>query len=228
MYQHSSWSGRLLRELLSRRTATVLHMSGARGRADLELIRQTRRLAPLLVQDAAAFQLLAAVRGAARLGGAMAEAGVFAGGTARLICEAKGGLPLHLFDVFESLQTAAPRGGREGELSRHFGPVHAPEASARQLLAGYPAVHFHPGVFPATAAGLEDTRFAFVHLDLDLEPSTRDAMAFFHPRLLPGAVMIIDDYDDAGVQGAVDSHLAGHADTVLALPWGQALVVRGG
>jgi hypothetical protein len=230
MYQHSSWLGRLLRALLARRTATVVQMSGARGRADLALLRETRGLAPLLVQDAAAFQLLAAVRAGAGLGGAMAEAGVFAGGTARLICEAKGALPLHLFDVFEGLQPGAPDApaGRDAAaVVRHFGSVHAPQAAVRRLLAGYPGVHFHPGVFPATARGLEDLRFGFVHLDLDLEGSTRDALGFFHPRLLPGALLIVDDYDDPGVRRAADGYLEGRGDTALALPWGQLLVVRG-
>ena len=37
------------------------------------------------------------------LPGALAEVGVFGGGTARVICEVKGDRPLHLFDTFEGL-----------------------------------------------------------------------------------------------------------------------------
>jgi len=89
-------------------------------------------------------------------------------------------------------------------------------------------VHLHAGVFPDTARGLEDERFSFVHLDLDLEPSTRDALEFFHPRLLPGGIIVADDYADPGVRATFAAWFADRADTVVALPWGQGMVVKQG
>jgi hypothetical protein len=154
---------------------------------------------------------------------------VFAGGTARLICEAKGDAPLHLFDVFETLQTAsasATVSEREVELRRHFGKVASSQAEVERLLSPYPAVHFHAGIFPDSARGLGNERFSFIHLDLDLEPSTRDALDFFYPRLLPGGIIVGDDYHDPGVRLAFDAYLAGQPDTMIALPWGQVLVVK--
>jgi O-methyltransferase len=221
--------GRILRALLARRGAAVVQMADAAGRRDLALLRETHALAPLLVQDASALQILACVRACARLGGAMAEAGVFAGASARLICEAKGDAVLHLFDVFETLQVppeGSGDGGRAAELRRHFGTTHGTRAAVERLLAPYPGVRVHAGVFPDTARGLEAERFSLVHLDLDLEPSTRDALEFFHPRLLPGGIIIADDYNDPGVRGVFDGYFAGRADTIVALPWGQALVVK--
>jgi O-methyltransferase len=159
----------------------------------------------------------------------MAEAGVFAGASARLICEAKGDAPLHLFDVFETLQ--APPGAeadteRSTELRRHFRTAHGTRAGVERLLAPYPGVHVHAGVFPDTAKGLGDERFSFVHLDLDLEPSTRDALEFFHPRLLPGGIIVADDFNDPGVRRTFDAYFAGRADTIVAQPWGQGIVVK--
>ena len=231
MLSDYSWKGRLLRRLLARRGAAVVHMADAAGRRDLALIRDTHACAPLLVQDASALQILACVRACRGRGGAMAEAGVFAGASARLICEAKGDAPLHLFDVFETLQ--APAGAsaepeRAAELRRHFGRTHGTRAEAERLLAPYPNVHVHAGVFPDTARGMESERFSFVHLDLDLEPSTRDALEFFHPRLLPGGIIVGDDCNDRGVRRAFDAYFAGRADTVIALPWGQGVVVKNG
>jgi hypothetical protein len=231
MLSDYSWKGRLLRALLARRGAAVVHMADVAGRRDLALIRETHALAPLLVQDASALQILACVRACRGLGGAMAEAGVFAGASARLICEAKGDAPLHLFDVFETLQ-APPDGpaetARAGELRGHFGRTHGTRADVERLLAPYAGVRVHAGVFPDTARGLEDERFSFVHLDLDLEPSTRDALEFFHPRLLPGGIIVGDDYNDPGVRRAFDAYFAGRTDTVIALPWGQGIVVKHG
>jgi hypothetical protein len=226
-----SVKGRLLRGLLARRGAAIVHMAGPAERRDLAIVRETQALAPLLMQDAAALQLMACARAAARLGGTMAEAGVFAGATARLVCEVKGDAPLRLFDVFETLQTdaaASPGTGRAAELRRHFGAVHAERAGVERLLAPYPNVHLHSGIFPDSARGLEDERFSFVHVDLDLEPSTRDALEFFHPRLLPGGILVGDDYADPGVRRVFDAYFAGRPDTVIGLPWGQAVVVKAG
>lgn len=57
-----------------------------------------------------------------------------------------------------------------------------------------------------------DTRFAFVHLDLDL----------------PGAILIGDDYADRDVRGVLGAFFAERPDTVVELPWGQVMVIRQG
>lgn len=227
MLRYYRLKGRVVRALLARRGATLVRMAGPQGARDLALVRETRRLAPLLVQDATAFQILAGVRAARPLGHAMAEAGVLGGGTARLICEAKGDSPLYLFDVFETLRQpgGAGDGGRAEEVRTHFGTVYSKQAEVEKLLGAYTRVHLRPGVFPDSARGLEDERFSFVHIDLDLEPSTRDALEFFHPRLVPGGIIVGDDYQDAGVRRAFDGYLSGRSDTVLVLPWGQVVVV---
>jgi predicted O-methyltransferase YrrM len=229
MLRYFSFKGRLARAWLARRGAAIVHMVGPQARGDLALIRETHTLVPLLVQDAAAFQILACVRAARRLGGAMAEAGVFAGGTARLIAEAKGDTPLHLFDVFETLQTASgttDQTERANELRRHFGALHTARADVERLLAPYSGIHVHAGTFPDSARGLEAERFSFVHIDLDLEPSTRDALEFFHPRLLPGGVILGDDYQGPEVRRAFDAYFLGRPDTLIATQWGQVMVVK--
>lgn len=226
-FRYYSTAGRALRSLLARRGSTIVSLDRD-GRKDLALVRRTRELVPLLMPDAPALHILACVRAAARRGGAMAEAGVFMGGSARLICEAKGAAPLHLFDVFETLQRqpGAPASDSETAVKEHFGNVYATLDPVRKLLSGYGEVHFHPGLFPASAADLGDTRFGFVHLDMDLARSTRDALDFFHPRLLPGGILIGDDYNLADVRGAFEAFFARTGDTLIALPWAQVMVVK--
>jgi hypothetical protein len=214
--------GAVLRTMLARRGAVIASL-GSDWRSELAPIQETRRRAPLLLSDVAALQIQLCVRAARRLDGVMAEAGVLAGGSARLICEAKGAAPLHLFDVFEALQSP---GDDAPDLRRHFGAVHGVRAEVERLLAPYPQVHLHQGVFPATTAGLEDARFSFVHLDLDLEPGTRAGLEFFHPRLVPGGLLLGDDYNLSGVRRVFDDYFAGRPDTFVAMPWGQVLIVR--
>lgn len=221
--------GRMLRGLVATRGAVMAPL-GSGWEGDLAAIRETRRRVPMLLSDAAALQILIAVRAARRLDGAMAEAGVFRGGSARLICHAKGDAPLHLFDVFETLQGDSAQGANDGEISvrAHFGTVHGTRAAVETLLAVYAGVHVHAGVFPGTAAAAAEARFAFVHLDLDLPGATYAALDFFHPRLLPGAILIGDDYADREVRGVFRAFFAGKPDTVIELPWGQVMVIRQG
>jgi hypothetical protein len=229
----SGWRARLapgwlLRALLARRGAILTPLMVG-WRRELEVLRETRVQVPLLMSDAAALQIQICVRAARHLNGHMAELGVLMGGSARLICEAKGDVPLHLFDVFETLQssTSLPEGAREDEIRSHFGSVHGDRAEVERLLARYPGVFIHPGVFPGSvASNLNDMRFSFVHLDVDLPGSIEDGLAFFHPRMVPGGIMIGDDYNDRGVRETFATFFEPFGDTIIELPWGQVMVVK--
>lgn len=105
--------------------------------------------------------------------------------------------------------------------------------TVRNRLAGSPGVEFHPGFFPETAATpvLRATRFQFVHLDLDLYRSTLDALEFFYPRLLPGAMLVSHDYGDASVPGvkqAFDDFLHDRPEQVTPLWLTQGLLIKFG
>ena len=219
--------GRALRTLVASRGAIMAPL-GAGWEGELPLIRATRQFVPMLLSDAAALQILIAVRAARRLDGAMAEAGVFQGGSARLICHAKGDAPLHLFDVFEMLQAgdAATASGDATTVRDHFRTTHGQRAAVEALLAPYPAVHIHAGIFPETAHVVADQRFAFVHLDLDLPGATRAALDFFHPLLVRGGILIGDDYADREVRQVFGTFFADRPDTVIELPWDQVMVIR--
>jgi hypothetical protein len=223
-----SFLGRLARWLLAHRNATIVHAIFPEARRDLDLIARTRRDVPLLVEDAAALEILAHVRAACRLGHAMAEAGVFAGGTARLICEAKGELPLYLFDAFDTLRDGRLSSANEvaAELESLFGSVHVPRSKVESTLRGYPGVHILSGFFPDSTRGLEELQFSFVHLDLDLEMSTRAALEFFYPRLCRGGMIVGDDYNLPGVRRAFDEFFSARTVTLIALPWAQVIAVR--
>lgn len=220
-----SLAGRLFRSLAGRRGSILTPVSRGWQR-ELALVQETRSKTQLLLTDASAIHLLACARAARSLRGAFAEAGVFKGGSARLICEEKGEAPLHLFDVFEMLQEHPVAGG-EG-VKAHFGPVHGKLNEVRQLLRAYPNVDFHAGVFPETTAGVEHLRFAFVHLDLDLAAATRAALDYFLPRLVPGGILLADDYSDPDLRACFESWFVDRDDTFIELPWSQLMIVRQG
>lgn len=219
-------ASRLLRSWLARSGKAVVNISGDDARADLDLVNRVRGSTPLLLGAVPALQLLACVRATRNVPGAVAEAGVFAGGSARLICEAKGDRALHLFDVFETLQEEPAIGSPGAAAVRsHFQDLHAREADVKRTLASYRGVSFHTGVFPETTAAVAHALFSFVHLDLDLEAGTLAALEFFYPRLAPGALLVADDFGSAPIQAAFRAYFRSRAATIIALPWSQGIVV---
>ena len=78
-------------------------------------------------------------------------------------------------------------------------------------------VHLCPGHFPASleemnqdsdqvAESLKGTSFALVSLDPDLYAPTLAGLDYFYPRLSPGGMIVLHDYDNrqfVGVQRAV-------------------------
>lgn len=219
-----SLAGRLLRAIVAQRGCIVAPLDRD-WRRELSVLRQTRRKTQLLLTDAAALQILVCARAARRLAGVYAEAGVFKGGSARLICEEKGAAELHLFDVFETLQQA-PFAAASEQVREHFGLVHGRLAEVRELLSEYGNVHFHPGLFPETAGGLDDLRFSFVHLDLDLPGPTQAALEYFHPRMVAGGILLGDDFGDPEVRRCFDRWFADRHDSVIELPWSQVMAIR--
>lgn len=138
-------------------------------------------------------------------GGEFAEVGVFRGASAKLICEAKGNTPLHLFDTFEGLPDEI-----SDQVDGRFkkGMFIASEKKVRERLSRYPSVNIYPGLFPETARPIEDIQFSFVHLDVDLYEVTKKALEFFYPRMLPGGRILSHDYGQCeGVWQAFDEFI---------------------
>jgi O-methyltransferase len=101
---------------------------------------------------------------------------------------------LHVFDSFEGLPekhlkdqgTSLKKGGCGSNrkiLERRF----------RRFNTKLP--YIHEGWFKDTEGELPD-KICFVHLDFDFYESTRDALRAIYSRLVPGAVVVLDDYCD--------------------------------
>jgi predicted O-methyltransferase YrrM len=144
-------------------------------------------------------------RSVSHLGGAAAEVGVYKGGSAVVIARALPGRRLYLFDTFEGLPEPGPEDGmlRQG----HFaGSVEDVTRTLSDHVSGTFSLVL--GVFPHSAKGLEAERFAFVHVDVDLAESHRAACEWFAPRMVPGGLILFDDYGcpfTPGAKPAVDA-----------------------
>ncbi len=128
--------------------------------------------------------------------GAAAELGVFRGEFAAAMNALLPERKLFLFDTFTGFdpEENAP----EGLAAAHE------NASAEAVLQRLPHAEsavIRAGLFPETAAGLEDETFALVSLDADLEESTLAGLRWFAPRMVSGGFLLLHDWNHPGLPG---------------------------
>ncbi len=136
-----------------------------------------------------------------------------------------------LLDTFagipEPAVSAAERAARP-----HFNDVYTDCWSIVQsTFAPFPAVRLVRGVIPDTLAAVDSTEIAFASIDLNVARTEIEAIAALWPRLVPGAIVVIDDYGWPGHEAqkhAWDAFVAEHRQELLPLPTGQAVIVKKG
>ncbi|MGH9076844.1 MAG: TylF/MycF/NovP-related O-methyltransferase [Acidimicrobiales bacterium] len=166
--------------------------------------------------------------------GAIAECGVFTGGTAQLLAltvqDADERRDLHLFDTFSGMpETADP--ARDYHQPGDFSETSV--GAVRTRLSGLGDCHMHVGLIPATFAEVAMIdRYAFVHVDVDIYDSTLECCRWFWPRLVPGGTIVFDDYGfypyRHAARAAVDEYFAVERRQPIVLPTGQAFVTKPG
>lgn len=157
----------------------------------------------------------------AGLQGDFAELGVATGGSAKLLCAVKGDKPLHLFDTFEGLPDPS-----EHDINFR-GQYACSVKDVQQYLYPGQGVYYHVGTFPESIDAEAEATYSFVHLDVDLYPSTLEGLKFFYPRMVTGGAIISHDYSTLpGVKKAVDEFFADKVESVIELPTSQCLVIK--
>lgn len=163
------------------------------------------------------------------LEGSFLEAGAYKGGTALLlkqeIEQSNIARRFYVLDSFAGmLRTDASK-------DRHkVGDLSDTSLEAVQLVVGdSPLVQFRKGWIPDTFDGLQDERFAFVHVDVDLYQSILDCCEFLYPRLQGGGIMVFDDYgfaNNPGARRSVDEYFSDKPEIPIVLSSGQAIIFK--
>jgi O-methyltransferase len=178
-----------------------------------------------LVSADRCFMLHQLVRHAGALDGDMAEVGVYRGGTARLLARSCPHKTMHLFDTFSGL----PKPDQQWDRLPESDFKDTSLAEVKHFLADCVNVRFYPGLFPDTAQDLRGLRFCFAYADADLYESTRSCLTFFYPRLVPGGVLVIDDYnwqECPGVKQAVGEFLQDKPERPIVARRYQCVIIK--
>lgn len=187
-----------------------------------QLIDQIHERTEMLLDENDALHLYMAVKATEKVPGDLAEVGVYKGGSASLICEVKGSRRLHLFDSFEGL----PKSDQSDSMFMN-GAYNSHQDQVEAVLQDYDDCQIYKGLFPATATGIQEDRFSFVHIDIDLYKGTKDCLEFFYPRLNAGGIMLCHDYSTAkGVRKAIAEFFEDKPDAVIQLSGLYCMIVR--
>jgi O-methyltransferase len=157
-----------------------------------------------------------AARNVASLDGAAAEIGSYRGGSAYFIAESFRQLlgrevPMEVIDTFEG---HPPEKLSEQDADMHRDTSRFADTSYERVveyLSPFELVTVHKGEFSRVAPGLPDQLYRLVHVDVDLYEPALDCLGYFAPRLVPGGVIVLDDYGSPscpGIQRAAEEFLA--------------------
>ncbi|MGH9599002.1 MAG: TylF/MycF/NovP-related O-methyltransferase [Terracidiphilus sp.] len=135
--------------------------------------------------------------------GDVAEIGVYKGTFAAVLNLALPNRKLYLFDTFEGFSREQEQNDRQRHglsFERDFSDTSIDVVLRRMKYPDQCIVR--KGLFPETAAGLEDCRFCFVSIDADLYQPILAGLEFFYDRLSPGGFIFVHDYNNADFPGA--------------------------
>jgi O-methyltransferase len=161
-----------------------------------------------------------------QLDGDFVDCGCYTGDGVKTIVDYLGGTEFSktfwAYDLFEHA---------DGEL-HHAMPDHGAGlyARVRAKFAAYPQVKVIQGRIPDVFAGGSPARIAYLHIDLNQAPAEIAALDALFDRVVPGGVIILDDYEWAmtyrAQKLAEDPWFEARGYRVFPLPTGQGLVLK--
>jgi hypothetical protein len=161
-----------------------------------------------------------------QLEGDFVECGAYTGVGMKTIIDYLGGTEFPKtfwgYDIFE----------HGADMVNHAMPEHGPDLYQRvsRKFANYPQVRLMKGLIPEIFGTGCPERIAYLHIDLNQAPAEIAALNHLFDRLVPGAILILDDYEWAGVYRpqklAEDPWFDARRYRVMPLPTGQGLVVK--
>lgn len=140
--------------------------------------------------------------------GEIAEFGVLEGEFAQWINLCFPERKLYLFDTFSGFddrdidEFEMKLSGKRLALGRFEGNANEREKIVLGKMCYDNVVHIKKGYFPDSTYDMEELKYAFVHIDVDLYKSTKAGLEYFWPRVSPGGYIFCHDLQAPQFPGA--------------------------
>ena len=163
--------------------------------------------------------------------GDWAECGVFKGSSSLIMAEystrynlLKENQKIHLFDSFQGLSIPS-----KNDLGVYYkeGDFKGTLDEVKNNLIEYECFEFHEGWIPNKFNEVENKKFSFVHIDVDLYEPVKKSLEFFVPKMTKGGFILLDDYgctDLPGAYKATNEISIKNNLQISKLPFGQAFI----
>lgn len=150
------------------------------------------------------FTLYSFAKSVANIKGDTVECGVFRGGSSHIIMSASQSFH-HIFDSFEGL--SAPTNIDKPLLKHGYEWQESDLSVAEEIVSnnlhGFKdQFKMYKGWIPDRFEDVSENTFKLVHIDVDLYDPTKDALKFFSQRMVPGGMIVCDDYGSTICPGA--------------------------
>jgi O-methyltransferase len=135
----------------------------------------------------------------------------------------------YLLDTFRGIpeQQTAPAERRNADrLNKFYDDCYDKVVKA---FAPFKSVRIIQGTIPETLVQVDSDRLGFLSIDMNIAFPERAALEYFWDRLVPGAVIVLDDYGWKGHElqrKAHDDFAASKGLAVLTLPTGQGIILK--
>jgi hypothetical protein len=132
----------------------------------------------------------------------------------------------YLFDTFSGLVPELVRPEDKAAFRNEYPDCYE---FVKQSFRDYSNVVLVRGAIPDTLSQVDIREVAYLSIDLNCTDPERDALAYFWPKLVHGAAVILDDYGFSGHESqkrAADEFAASMGAEVLGLPTGQGLLLK--
>ena len=126
----------------------------------------------------------------------------------KLISNSNKNIKFHIFDSFEGLskETTEDEGLKifsKKDLNKIRSQFSSDEDFVKnKVLKGFNFVEIYKGWIPEKFKLVENCKFSFVHIDVDLYEPTLKSLEFFYPRLAEGGIIVCDDYNSRHFDGS--------------------------
>jgi len=180
------------------------------------------------------YTLFKLAKAAASLPGDIVECGCLEGGSTRFLLAGTGqdtGKTVHVFDSFEGLSEPMEK----DKLDTRKAAWHKHSLTSSRMLfennirAYADMVSIYQGWIPERFAEVSHKKFSIVHIDVDLFEPTMACLDFFYDKVVPGGIIICDDYGSKscpGAKKAFDEFFENRPEVLIEMPTIQALIVK--
>ena len=170
----------------------------------------------ILLDKIKAYVLYKFIKYCSNLKGDFAELGVYKGGGCKLISLTnKMNKKIYGFDTFEGF----PELDKQKNPTWKAGQLNdAPFEQVKKYINDDNVILIK-GVFPETVKDIpENTQFSFIHIDTDLYEGTLAGCEYFYDKIIPGGVLLVDDYgflSCPGVDHAINEFFDNKSEEIL-------------